>query len=235
MFGVEFSMDLVKISNILMDGVGLSLKIFGLTLLFSIPLGMLVALGRMSKFKPLSWLLNLYILIMRGTPLMLQILAVFFFIPLLQKNPPAFLAGFFSEYQFEPLDRFTAVIIAFSINYAAYFAEIFRGGIQSIPKGQYEAAASLGFTKSQTFFKIVLPQVIKRVLPATSNEVITLVKDTSLAQVLGVAELFVLAKEQMNLYSNMTPLFVAGLFYLVMCLAITVLFWFAEKKLDYYK
>lgn len=228
-------MDISKISQILFSGIGTSLKIFGLTLLFSIPLGMLVALGRMSKFKPLSWLLNIYILVMRGTPLMLQIIAVFFFLPILQKNPPAFLEGFFNTYQFQTLDRFNAVIFAFSINYAAYFAEIFRGGIQSIPVGQHEAAASLGFTKVQTFFKIVLPQVVKRVLPATSNEVITLIKDTSLAQIIGVTELFVLAKQQMNLYSSLTPLFIAGFFYLIMCLAITVLFWFAEKKFDYYK
>jgi polar amino acid transport system permease protein len=228
-------MELSKVSEVLFSGVGVSLKIFGLTLLFSIPLGMLVALGRMSKFKPLSWLLSLYILIMRGTPLMLQIIAVFFAVPLLQQNPPAFLADFFAKYQLEPIDRFTAVIIAFSINYAAYFAEIFRGGIQSISKGQYEAGACLGFTKTQTFFKIVLPQVVKRVLPATSNEVITLVKDTSLAQVIGVTELFVLAKQQMNLYTSLVPLFIAGLFYLVMCIIITIIFWYIEKRLNYYK
>lgn len=228
-------MDISKVFNLLSGGIGTSLKIFGLTLLFSIPLGMLVALGRMSKFKPLSWILNIYILIMRGTPLMLQIIVVFFAIPLLQQDPPGFLKEFFENYQIENMDRFTAIIVAFSINYAAYFAEIFRGGILSIPKGQYEAGACLGFTKIQTFFKIVLPQVVKRVLPATSNEVITLVKDTSLAYVLGVSELFLIAKQQTNFYSSMAPLFLAGLFYLIMCLFITLIFWFAEKRLNYYK
>ena len=227
-------MDYSKLISILYEGFQVSLKIFGLTLLFSIPLGMLVALGRMSRFKPLSWLLNLYILVMRGTPLMLQIIAVFFALPLLEQNPPDFLKGFFETYHFE-IDRFTAVIIAFTINYAAYFAEIFRGGILSIPKGQYEAAKILGLTRSQTFLRIILPQVIKRVLPATSNEVITLVKDTSLAQVIGITELFVFAKEQMSSNSTIIPLFIAGLFYLTMCLAITVIFWLLERVLDYYK
>ena len=123
-------MDYAKVINILSSGIGTTLKIFGLTLLFSIPLGMLVALGRMSKCKPLSWLLNIYILIMRGTPLMLQIIVVFFALPTLQQNPPGFLKGFFETYQIENMERFTAIIVAFSINYAAYFAEIFRGGIQ---------------------------------------------------------------------------------------------------------
>ncbi len=228
-------MDYIKVINILSSGVGTTLKIFGLTLLFSIPLGMLVALGRMSKCKPLSWFLNLYILIMRGTPLMLQIIVVFFALPTLQQNPPGFLKGFFETYQIENMERFTAIIVAFSINYAAYFAEIFRGGILSIPKGQYEAASCLGFTKSQTFFKIILPQVIKRVLPATSNEVISLVKDTSLASVLIDYELFTIATQQRNLYVSLTPLFIAGAFYLIMCSVITIVFWLAEKRLNYYK
>ena len=228
-------MDTTKVFQILLEGVLVSLRIFGLTLLFAIPLGMLVAVGRLSKFKPLSWLLGIYILIMRGTPLMLQIIAVFFAIPMLQNNPPEFLRGFFDTFQIAQIDRFTAVIIAFSLNYAAYFAEIFRGGILSIPKGQYEAAATLGFTKIQTFFKVILPQVIKRILPASSNEVISLVKDTSLAQVIGVVELFVLAKQQMNNHVSLAPLFYAGIFYLITCMIITGLFWCAEKKLSYYK
>lgn len=228
-------MDISKLIGVLGVGFIVSLKIFGLTLLFSIPLGMLVALGRLSKCKPLSWILNIYIVIMRGTPLMLQIIAVFFFIPMIQNSPPDFMKGFFEAYQIENIDRFTAVIIAFSVNYAAYFAEIFRGGILSIPKGQYEASATLGFTKGQTFFKIVLPQVIKQILPASSNEVITLVKDTSLAQVISVTELFVLANQQMNLQASLVPLFVAGGFYLIMCMLITGVFWLAEKKLSYYK
>lgn len=232
---VILEIDFLKVAGILISGAGMSFKIFWMTLLFAVPLGMLVALGRLSKFKPLSWLLSLYILIMRGTPLMLQIIAVFFAVPMLTKNPPEFLVGYFANHPVESLNRFNAVIVAFSLNYAAYFAEIFRGGIQSISTGQYEASASLGFTKVQTFFKVVLPQVVKRVIPASSNEVIALVKDTSLAQVIGVTELFVKAKQQMNLYSSLTPLFISGLYYLAMCLVITILFSFVEKKLDYYK
>lgn len=228
-------MEISQIAKVLYSGLGTSLKIFGLTLLFSIPLGMLVALGRKSKIYPLKWLLSLYILIMRGTPLMLQILAVFFFVPTIQKNPPVFLQSFFDTYEIIPPERFTAVIIAFSLNYAAYFAEIFRGGIEVIPKGQYEAASCLGYNKNQTFFRIILPQVIKKVLPATSNEVITLVKDTSLAYVVGVTELFVYAKQQMNLNASLTPLVIAGGFYLVLCLGITVLFFIFEKCFNYYK
>ena len=131
--------------------------------------------------------------------------------------------------------QFTALITAFALNYAAYFAEIFRGGIESIPKGQYEAAASLGMTKIQTFFRIVLPQVIKRIVPASSNEVITLVKDTSLASAIAYAEIFRKAREQMVTYSNLTPLFIAGIFYFVMNAILTAVFAAVEKKLDYYK
>lgn len=205
---------------ILSEGFVMSLKIFCLTLLFAIPLGVLVALGRMSRFKPLSWLMRAYILVMRGTPLLLQLMVVCY-------GP---------YYIFEiSYDRFLAAIIAFVLNYAAYFAEIFRGGILSIPQGQWEASETLGFTKIQTFFRVILPQVFKRILPASSNEVITLVKDTALAQVIGVIELFSLAKKQASNKVNVMPLFVAGIYYLLFNWLLSFFFGMMERKLDYYK
>ncbi|MGN0675385.1 MAG: amino acid ABC transporter permease [Oscillospiraceae bacterium] len=213
-----------------------TLKIFGFTLIFSIPLGMIVALLKMCKFKPVSWLVNVYILIMRGTPLMLQIITIYYAIPMMKVSDSVFLQNLFANVDIKSDSyQFNALIVAFALNYAAYFAEIFRGGIESIPKGQYEAAAALGLTRTQTFFRIILPQVVKRIVPASSNEVITLVKDTSLASVIAYAEIFRKAKEQMITYSNLTPLFIAGLFYFVMNAVLTVLFTAIEKKLDYYK
>lgn len=213
-----------------------TLKIFGFTLLFSIPLGMVVALLKMCKFKPVSWLINVYILIMRGTPLMLQIITIYYAIPMMKVSDSVFLQNLFAGVDIKSDSyQFNALIVAFALNYAAYFAEIFRGGIESIPKGQYEAAAALGMTKGQTFFRVVLPQVIKRIVPASSNEVITLVKDTSLASVIAYAEIFRKAKEQMVSYSNLTPLFIAGIFYFIMNAILTTVFAAVEKKLDYYK
>ena len=213
-----------------------TLKIFGFTLIFSIPLGIVVALLKMCRFKPVSWLINVYILIMRGTPLMLQIITIYYAIPMLKMADSPFLQNLFAGVDTRSESyQFTALITAFALNYAAYFAEIFRGGIESIPRGQYEAAATLGFTKLQTFFRIILPQVVKRIVPASSNEVITLVKDTSLASVIAYAEIFRKAREQMVTYSNLTPLFIAGIFYFIMNALLTVLFSAIEKKLDYYK
>ncbi len=217
--------DLELLLPILGKGFGTTLAIFGLTLLFSIPLGLLVAILKMSKCKLIRYLVTFYISVMRGTPLLLQIVAIYFGSYYLSESTGI---GF-------SFDRFPAVIVAFSVNYAAYFAEIFRGGIQSIGKGQYEAAAMLGLTKTQTFFRIILPQVVKRVVPASANEVITLVKDTSLAQVIAVTELFALAKKQQAAYASIYPLFVAGVFYYVANLLLSGLFSFVEKKLDYYK
>ena len=211
---------IMKVTGILLENLIPTIKIFGFTLLFSIPLGLIVAALKMCRFKPISWLTNLYILIMRGTPLMLQIIVE----SLLSGVDPA--AESF---------MFTMVIIAFVLNYAAYFAEIFRGGIESIPRGQYEAAAALGMTKAQTFFRIILPQVIKRIVPASSNEVITLVKDTSLANVVAYSEIMLAAKQQMMNYSSLVPLFIAGVFYFVMATVLTALFGFIEKKLNYYR
>lgn len=210
----------MKFIGFLLEGTMVTLQIFFLTLLFSLPLGMLVSFGRMSRNKLLSGFVKLYIDIMRGTPLILQLIVVYF--------APYHLFGL-------NLDRFFAAIAAFVFNYSAYFAEIFRGGIQSMPKGQYEAAEVLGFTRSQTFMRIILPQVVKRILPPISNEVITLVKDTALVQVLGVSELFRIAKNESSRISSTTPLFVAGAFYFVMNWIVTRIFHFAEKKFHYYR
>lgn len=217
--------ELSTLLPILWGGFCTTLAIFGLTLLFSIPLGLLIAVLKMSKWRVVRYPVSFYISVMRGTPLLLQIVAIYFG------------SYYLSEYAVVDFsfDRFPAVIVAFSINYAAYFAEIFRGGIQSIPKGQYEAAYMLGMTRTQTFFRIILPQVVKRVVPASANEVITLVKDTSLAQVIAVTELFALAKKQQAAYASIYPLFVAGVFYYVANLLLSVLFAYVERKLNYYK
>ena len=210
---------------ILAQGFGTTLAIFGLTLFFSIPLGLLVAVLKMSKYKVIRYPVTFYISVMRGTPLLLQIVAIYFGTYYLSRSMNVDLS----------FDRFPAVIFAFSVNYAAYFAEIFRGGIEAIPKGQYEAATMLGLTRVQTFFRIILPQVLKRVVPASANEVITLVKDTSLAQVIAVTELFALAKKQQAAYASIFPLFVAGIFYYVANLILSVFFSYLERKLNYYR
>lgn len=228
--------DILQCTGVIAKYLVPTLKIFGFTLIFSIPLGMVVALLKMCRIKPISWIINVYILIMRGTPLMLQIITIYYAIPMLKVSDSQFLQGLFANVDTRSDSyQFTALITAFALNYAAYFAEIFRGGIESIPKGQYEAAASLGMTKLQTFFRIILPQVIKRIVPASSNEVITLVKDTSLASAIAYAEIFRKAREQMVTYSNLTPLFIAGIFYFVMNALLTAVFAAVEKKMDYYK
>lgn len=224
--------DILKVVGILLEYLVPTLKIFGGTLLFSIPLGLVVAMLKMCRFKPVSLLTNFYILVMRGTPLMLQIIVVYYAVPYIQMANPDMLS--FIDVKDENY-MFNAVLVAFVLNYAAYFAEIFRGGIESIPKGQYEAAAALGMTKVQTFFRIILPQVIKRIVPASSNEVITLVKDTSLANVVAYAEITLKAKQQMQNYASLTPLFIAGIFYFAMATILTAVFAFIEKKLSYYR
>lgn len=230
--------EILDVTLILLEYLVPTLKLFFFTLLFSIPLGMVVALLKMCKFKPVSWLTNIYILIMRGTPLMLQIIAIYYAIPYLKinENLPAFLKNILDGIDIQgDAFMFRAVLTAFVLNYAAYFAEIFRGGVESIPKGQYEASEALGFTKIQTFFHIILPQVIKRIVPASSNEVVILVKDTSLANIVAYAEITLKAKQQMQLYSSLTPLFIAGAFYFVISMVMTVVFTFIEKKLNYYR
>lgn len=207
----------------LFSGMGASISIFLLTLLFSLPLGLLVAFAGMSKIKPVQWLMKVYISIMRGTPLMLQLLVVYF--------GPYYLFGVRLSTGY----RFYATIIGFSINYAAYFAEIYRSGIQSIPVGQYEAAKVLGYTRVQTFFKIIFPQMVKRVLPSVTNEVITLVKDTSLAFVLAYAEMFTVAKQIAAAQTTIMPLFVAGIFYYIFNLVVALIMDYLEKRLAYYQ
>ena len=211
---------LLKLILSMQDGFANTLTIFFLTLIFSIPLGMVIALLRMSKRRIISVPVSLYILVMRGTPLMLQIFAIYFAIPMLFH---------------QNLDRMAATILAFSINYAAYFAEIFRGGIMSIPVGQHEACQVLGLSKIQAFFHVVLPQVTKRVLLPVSNEVITLVKDTSLANIIAVSELFRAAKNEASRTASIEPLFVAGLFYLLMNGVVTLVFSHLTRRMAYYK
>ena len=204
----------------MLEGTITSLEIFFLTLIFSLPLGFVVAKGRMTRIAPIRWIVDLYIQIMRGTPLILQLIFVYF--------APFYVFG--ASY-----DRFTACIIAFVINYSAYFSEIYRSGLQSIDRGQYEASKVLGFTKAYTFFHIILPQVIKRILPALGNEVITLVKDTALAQTIGVAELFRVAQTASSREFSTLPIFIAGVFYFIMNYIVSRLFVVMEKKLNYYR
>lgn len=216
-------MTFTKILTQLGSGMGVSIQIFAITLLFSLPLGLLVAFGRMSKCKILSSIVKFYISIMRGTPLMLQLMVVYF--------GPYYLFGIKVSNGY----RIWAALIGFVINYSAYFAEIYRSGIQSMPVGQYEAAKMLGYSKTQTFFVIILPQVIKRILPAVTNEVITLVKDTSLAFTISVAEMFSTAKALASSQTSMVPFVAAALFYYVFNFIVAWAMDFAEKKLSYYR
>ncbi|MDD3367443.1 MAG: amino acid ABC transporter permease [Lachnospiraceae bacterium] len=216
-------MNLLTMVMQLLQGMVITTEVFVLTLLFSLPLGLVVSFGRMSKNGLLRILTKFYISVMRGTPLMLQMIVVYF--------APYYVFGvkIASSY------RFIAVIMAFSINYAAYFAEIYRGGIEAVAVGQYEAAKVLGYNRFQTFFKIVMPQVIKHILPAVTNETITLVKDTSLAFAISVAEMFTLAKQIAAAQTTIMPLMVAGLFYYIFNLAVAAGMEALEKKLSYYR
>ena len=204
----------------LLEGFWESLKVFTLTLAFSIPLGLVVCFGSMSRFQPLKWLTRGFVWIIRGTPLMLQLIIIFYGPGLLFDLPA--------------MPRFTATIVAFAINYACYFSEIYRGGIESIPKGQYEAGQVLGMTKSQIFFKVVLLQVIKRIMAPMSNEVITLVKDTSLARIIGIYEI-IWAGESFIKKGLIWPLFYTGAFYLIFSGLLTILFSKLETKLNYFR
>lgn len=211
---------MTKLLSLMLKGSIMNIKIFGLTLLFALPLGFIVAKGRMSKIKIVKALVNIYIQIMRGTPLILQLIFVYF--------APYYIFGV-------SYDRFTAVIISFVINYAAYFAEIYRSGLQAIDKGQYEASKVLGFTKLYTFFHIILPQVFKIILPALAGEVITLVKDTALAQTIGVAELFRAAQNAASREFSTMPIFIAGVFFFIMNYLVSKFFNIVEAKMNYYE
>ncbi|HHU42801.1 MAG: amino acid ABC transporter permease [Bacillota bacterium] len=211
------------------EGFLTTLEIFFLTLLFSLPLGLLISFCSMSKFKPISWLSKTAVWVVRGTPLLLQLIVVYFLPWTLFKIPMRNLNFPFMEW------KMLAVIIAFSLNYAIYFSEIYRSGIQSISRGQYEAGAVLGLTKSQTFRKIVFPQVVKRIMPPMSNEIITLVKDTALVSIIMVVEITREAYNIVAAFGSITPLFYSGAFYLIFNGLLTVLFSFIERKLSYYR
>lgn len=213
-------MDFSTITFELFKGFWENIKLFGLTLIFAIPLGLLVSFCSMSKFIPLKWLSKTFVWIIRGTPLMLQLFIVFY-VPGIVFNSPM-------------KTRFTAALVAFVINYAAYFSEIYRGGIESVPVGQHEAGMVLGMTKSQIFFRITLMQVIKKIVPPMSNEIITLVKDTSLARVIAVSEVIMMA-DRFTARGLIWPLFYTGVFFLLFNGILTVIFGRIEKKLDYYR
>lgn len=211
----------LNVTQQLLSGFGENCYIFIVTLLLAIPLGLIVSMGSMSGFKPLKWLTKTVVWIIRGTPLMLQLFVVFYIPPLVSNGSFAF-------------PRMNAALIAFVINYAAYFSEIYRGGIEAIPKGQYEAGQVLGMKKPQIFFKIVLVQVVKRITAPIGNEIITLVKDTSLASVIAIPEILMNAKD-FSMDGLIWPLFYSAVFFLAFCGVLTLLFAFVEKKLDYYK
>ncbi len=219
----------LKMLKAMLSGSVTSIEVFFLTLLFSLPFALIIASGRMSKNRLVSGTTNVFLLVIRGTPLMLQLLVVYF--------GPGLFFKYLKELGYNidlKWERFPAAITAMVINYSAYFAEIYRGGIESIPKGQYEAGKVLGFTSRQTFFRIVVPQVIKRIVPPMGNEVITLVKDTALVSVIGVGELLLVAKERQSAMFSFMPLLVAGVFYFVMNAVVSFAFIKLEKKLSYY-
>ena len=218
----------------LMEGFGVTIKLFALTLIFALPLGLIICFGSMSKLGftvrlrgvrrqicPISTLVKTFVWIIRGTPLMLQLIVIYY--------------GPGLMFEWDLLPRFTAVLLAFVINYACYFSEIYRGGIESIPRGQYEAGQVLGMTKSQIFFRVVLMQVVKRIVPPMSNEIITLVKDTSLSRIIAVYEIIFMAQSFIKSAGLIWPLFVAGAFYLIFVGVLTIIFGKVEKKLDYFK
>ncbi len=213
-------MEFWKVTLSLLDGLQNTCMIFALTLLLALPLGLVISFGSMSKFKPLAYLVKTFVWIIRGVPLMLQVIILFYV--------PGFIMG-------QPMfSRFSSVIAAFVINYACYFSEIYRGGIESIPRGQYEAGQVLGMTKTQVFFKVVLMQVVKRILAPMGNEVITLVKDTALARVIMIVEI-IQAAQNFASYGLMWPLFYTAVFYLVFVGILTLIFGYIEKKFDYFR
>ncbi len=214
-------MEFLSVTLTLLGGFKTTLLIFLLTLAMSLPLGLILTFGSMSRFKPLKWLVKTFVWIIRGTPLMLQIIIVFY--------GPGLL------WDADAMPRLTAVLIAFVVNYSAYFSEIYRGGIESISVGQYEAGQVLGMTKTQVFFKVILFQVIKRIVPPMSNEIITLVKDTSLARIIAVEEIIMVAQRYISAKALIWPLFYSGAFYLLFSGILTLLFGYIEKKMNYYR
>lgn len=230
-------MSFLEVTSFLLDGFKISLLIFGVTLLLGAPLGLPIAFGSMSKFKPVKYLFKVIVWIVRGIPLMLQIFIIYY-LPGLVFNFQIFgqVDRFFLiEYGIMDAGRIMAVLIAFTVNYACYFSEIYRGGIESISKGQYEAGIVLGMTKSQIFKKIILKQVVQRIVPPMSNEIITLIKDTALANCIMVCEVIKQAKELAATKAMIWPLFYTGLFYLLFVGLLTIILGKGEKKLSYFR
>lgn len=228
----------LKVTTALLDSFQQTLELFGLTLLFALPLGLIISFGSMSKFKPLKYLVRTFVWVIRGTPLMLQLFLFYYgpglIIEAAEKNGTDF---FFIDWmhKLNSADAIIVAAVAFIINYAAYFSEIYRGGIEGIPKGQYEAAQVLGMKKSQTFFRVILMQVVKRIVPPMSNEIITLVKDTALANTITVYEITWTAQEFVRSDSIIWPVFYSGLFYLLFSGLLTLIFGLIERKLNYYE
>lgn len=213
-------MNFLTVTAKLLEGFSLSCIIFFLTLIIAMPLGLVISFGSMSRFSPLRWLTRTFVWVIRGTPLMLQLMVVYY--------GPGLILGWTA------FPKMTAVLIAFIINYAAYFSEIYRSGIEGVPRGQYEAGQVLGMTGSQVFFKVILLQVVKRIVPPMANEIITLVKDTSLARVIAVMEIIMVA-HTFTAKGLIWPLFYAGAFYLLFCGVLTLLFGWIERKLSYFR
>lgn len=213
-------MSFLTVTGKLLEGFGISCTIFFFTLIFAVPLGLIISFGSMSRFQPLKWLTKTFVWIIRGTPLMLQLMIVYY--------GPGLIFGIKS------LSQIMAVLVAFIINYSAYFSEIYRSGIEGVPRGQYEAGQVLGMTKSQIFFKVILMQLVKRIVPPMSNEIITLVKDTSLARVIATMEIIMVAGTY-TAKGLIWPLFYTGVFYLIFCGILTLLFGYIERKLSYFR
>lgn len=237
-----FSQEFIEVSVKLLEGFMVTLKLFAFTLALSLPIGLVISFGSMSKFKPIKWVFKIFVWIIRGTPLMLQLIVFYYGPGLVGTWASKMLAtGMYSGVFFEWLatwhvfDRFAAVLLGFVINYSCYFSEIYRGGIESISRGQYEAGQVLGMTKTQTFFRVVLLQVVKRIIPPMSNEIITLVKDTSLARTIMVYEIIWAAQKFAKSDGLMWPLFYTGAFYLLFSGLLTLIFGYIEKRLDYFK
>lgn len=228
----------LEVTLSLLENFLVTLKLFGMTLLFALPLGLLISFGSMSKFKALSYIVKVFVWVIRGTPLMLQLLVFYFgpglFVSMAESSGMNnALVDFMRTLNYA--DPLVTAVIAFVINYACYFSEIYRGGIESIPRGQYEAGYVLGMTKSQIFFKVILMQVVKRIVPPISNEIITLVKDTSLARIITVYEVIWAAQDFVRNDGILWPLFYTGVFYLAFSGILTLLFGYIEKKLNYYR
>ena len=227
----------LTVTKALLEGFAITLELFALTLLFALPLGLIISFGSMSKVKPLKWLVRTFVWIIRGTPLMLQLIIIFYVPGIVgmwarEQDTVNFFIQWLSTWK--SMDRFTAALISFVINYACYFSEIYRGGIESISKGQYEACHVLGMSKSQAFFHVVLLQVIKRIIPPMSNEIITLVKDTSLARMISVYEVIWSGEAFIKSDGLLWPLFYTGAFFLAACGILTIVFNKIEKKLSYF-